>query len=214
MWGGGPIPSGFTEGSHSSNPSCVTGNLLEGEAPSAIVWQVQGTRRPPFLHVFRAAAQSPGPEARVELQRGPSTRRPQPPHHPPPRLHSFCSHGPSCWPGGQGQKGPPVCPSPSPRPGDTQASASTSPSEAPPSRASDTRRPQELGLAAASNTSGGAGAQALWALPLLRAPGCCVLADQGHGRLSRPLSHTFSSGCPTQGAAGGFPGGSVLSWQR
>ena len=73
---------------------------------------------------------------------------------------------------------------------------------------------QELGLAAASNTSGGAGAQALWALPLLRAPGCCVLADQGHGRLSRPLSHTFSSGCPTQGAAGGFPGGSVLSWQR
>ena len=62
---------------------------------------------------------------------------------------------------------------------------------------------QELGLAAASNTSGGAGAQALWALPLLRAPGCCVLADQGHGRLSRPLSHTFSSGCPTQGAAGG-----------
>ena len=57
-----------------------------------------------------------------------------------------------------------------------------------------------------SNTGDRVSAQTLWALPLPRAPGCCVLADQGHGRLSRPLSHTFFGG-PTQGAAGVFARG-------
>lgn len=66
---------------------------------------------------------------------------------------------------------------------------------------------QELGLAAASNTSGGVGAQTLWALPLPRAPGCCVLADQGHGRLSRPQSDTFSSRGPAPGGCWGLPWG-------
>ena len=69
-----------------------------------------------------------------------------------------------------------------------------------------------------SNTGDGVSAQTLWALPLPRAPGYCVLADQRHRRLSRPLSHTFFSGGPTRGllgsSLGAQPGGSVLSWQR
>ena len=44
-----------------------------------------------------------------------------------------------------GLKGPPVCPSPSPRPGDTQASASTSPSEATSLQASDALWPPGTG---------------------------------------------------------------------
>lgn len=75
---------------------------------------------------------------------------------------------------------------------------------------------QELGLAAASNTSGGAVPRPCGLLPLPRAPGCCVLADQGHGQLSRPQSKsdTFSSRGLRPGAAGGFPGGSVLELQQ
>lgn len=45
-------------------------------------------------------------------------------------------------------------------------------------------------------------------LPPSWAPGCCVLAGQGHKGPSRTLSLTFSSGeGPAWGAAGGFRGG-------
>lgn len=156
----------------------------------------------PFFTFSEQLLSPRGQRARVELHHGPSTRRPQPPHHPPPRLHSLCGHGPSCWPGGQGQKALLSAHHRHRGQGTPRPPPAPVPQRHLPPEPVTLRGHQELGLAVASNTSGGVGAQTLWALPLPRAPGCCVLADLGHGRLSRPLSHTLSSGGPTRGLLG------------